>query len=84
MRWLSDPDIAFDSVILQRMLTVPATAIILFSAAMGSIPRDLYEAADVDGAGALRKWWNITIPLIQPTTLFSWCCTRSPRSRCST
>jgi multiple sugar transport system permease protein len=70
VRWLSDPDIAFDSVILQRMLTIPATAIILYSAAMGSIPRDLYEAADVDGAGALRKWWNITIPLIQPTTLF--------------
>jgi multiple sugar transport system permease protein len=70
VRWLSDPDIAFDSVILQRMLTIPATAIILYSAAMASIPRDLYEAADVDGAGSLRKWWNITIPLIQPTTLF--------------
>ena len=70
VRWLSDPDIALNSVILQRTLTIPATAIILYSAAMASIPRDLYEAADVDGASALRKWWNITIPLIQPTTLF--------------
>jgi len=70
VRWLSDPDIAFSSVILQRMLTIPATAIILYSAAMASIPRDLYEAAEVDGASPLRKWWNVTLPLIQPTTLF--------------
>jgi len=70
VRWLSDPDIAFSSVILQRMLTIPATAIILYSAAMASIPRDLYEAAEMDGASPLRKWWNVTLPLIQPTTLF--------------
>jgi multiple sugar transport system permease protein len=70
VRWLSDPDIAFNSVILQRMLTIPATAIILYSAAIASIPRDLYEAAEVDGAGGVRKWWSITVPLVQPTTLF--------------
>ena len=52
------------------MLTIPATAIILYSAAMASIPRDLYEAAEMDGASPLRKWWNVTLPLIQPTTLF--------------
>jgi multiple sugar transport system permease protein len=70
VRWLSDPDIAFNSVILQRMLTIPATAIILYSAAIASIPKDLYEAAEMDGASSVRKWWNITIPLVQPTTLF--------------
>jgi multiple sugar transport system permease protein len=70
IRWLSDPDIAFNSVILQRMLTIPATAIILYSAAIASIPKDLYEAADMDGASAVRKWWSVTVPLVQPTTLF--------------
>jgi multiple sugar transport system permease protein len=70
VRWLSDPDIAFSSVILQRMLTIPATAIVLYSAAMGTIPRELYEAAEIDGSGPLRTWWNITLPLVKSTTLF--------------
>jgi len=68
--WLADPDIALQSVTLARVLTVPATAVVLFSAAMGSIPKDLYEAAELDGARAIRKWWNITVPLIKSTTLF--------------
>ena len=70
VRWLSDPAIALKSVILQRMLTIPATAVILFSAAIASVPRDLYEAAELDGAGTVRKWWSITLPLIKSTTLF--------------
>lgn len=70
VRWLADPAIAMQSVTLARILTVPATAVVLFSAAMGSIPKDLYEAAELDGAGAIRKWWNITVPLIKSTTLF--------------
>jgi multiple sugar transport system permease protein len=52
------------------MLTIPATAIILYSAAMASVPKELYEAASLDGAGPFRKWWNITLPLIKSTTLF--------------
>lgn len=70
VRWLSDPDIALGSVTLSAILTVPATAVVLFSAAMGSIPRDYYEAAELDGAGPIRKWWNITVPLIKSTTLY--------------
>ncbi|MGN6755880.1 MAG: carbohydrate ABC transporter permease, partial [Thermomicrobiales bacterium] len=58
------------SVILQRMLTIPATAVILFSAAMAAVPKELYEAAALDGASAIRQWWNITLPLIKSTTLF--------------
>ncbi|MCX7939365.1 MAG: sugar ABC transporter permease, partial [Thermoflexales bacterium] len=50
VRWLSDPDIALGSVTLSAMLTVPATAVVLFSAAMGSIPQEYYEAAALDGA----------------------------------
>ncbi len=69
-RWLSDPDIALNSITLSTVLTVPATAVVLFSAAMGSIPPDLYEAADLDGASPIRKWWNITLPLIRSTTLY--------------
>lgn len=69
-RWINSPDLALQSVIMQRMLTVPATAIVLFSAAMASVPKELYEAAALDGAGAIRQWWSITLPLIKSTTLF--------------
>jgi multiple sugar transport system permease protein len=70
VRWLSDPDIALTSVTLSAVLTMPATAIVLFSAAMGGIPPEYYEAAELDGAGPIRKWWNITVPLIKSTTLY--------------
>lgn len=70
LRWLSDPDIALTSVTLSAVLTMPATAIVLFSAAMGSVPPEYYEAAELDGAGPIRKWWTITIPLIKSTTLY--------------
>ncbi len=70
MRWLSDPDIALGSVTLSAMLTIPATAVVLYSAAMGSIPAEFYEAAELDGASGFRKWWHITVPLIQSTTLY--------------
>lgn len=70
VRWLSDPDIALPSIILSVMLTVPATAVVLFSAAMGGIPKEYYEAAQLDGAGPVRQWWNITLPLLKSTTLY--------------
>jgi multiple sugar transport system permease protein len=70
VRWLSDPNIALGSVTLSAVLTMPATAVVLFSAAMGSVPREYYEAAELDGAGPIRRWWSITLPLIQSTTLY--------------
>jgi multiple sugar transport system permease protein len=70
VRWLSDPSIALNSITLSTILTVPATGVVLFSAAMSSIPRDFYEAAELDGAGPVRKWWSITLPLIKSTTLY--------------
>lgn len=70
VRWLSDPDVALTSVTLSTVLTMPATAIVLFSAAMGSISPEYYEAAELDGAGPICKWWSITVPLIKSTTLY--------------
>lgn len=70
VRWLSNPDIVLNSIVLSTVLTVPATGVVLFNAAIGSIPPEYYEAAKIDGAGAIRRWWNITLPLIKPTTLY--------------
>jgi len=43
---------------------------LIFLAAMQAIPRDLYEAAAIDGAGALRRFVSVTIPQIRPTMIF--------------
>ena len=43
---------------------------ILITAGLQGIPRDLHEAAVVDGAGGIRRFWSITLPLIAPTLLF--------------
>ncbi len=68
--WLQDPDIALWSIVLSTILIVPGSGVVLYSAAMGSIPREYYEAADVEGANALQKLINITFPLLKPTTLY--------------
>ena len=44
--------------------------IILYTAAMGAIPKQYYEIADIEGASYFQKLWHITIPLIKPTTLY--------------
>lgn len=43
---------------------------LILLAAMQAIPRDVYESAAIDGAGAGRRFWSITIPLIRPTLIF--------------
>lgn len=43
---------------------------ILFMAALQGVPRELYEAAEMDGAGPWQKFWNVTWPMISPTTFF--------------
>jgi multiple sugar transport system permease protein len=68
--WLQDPNIALWSLILSTILVVPGTGVVLYSASIGSIPRELYEAAEVEGASAVQKWWRITVPLLKPTTLY--------------
>jgi multiple sugar transport system permease protein len=43
---------------------------ILYIAAIANIPQDLYEAAEIDGAGSFSKFWHITLPSVAPTTFF--------------
>ena len=48
----------------------PAVFFLFFLAAMQSIPKSLIEAAAIDGAGPVRRFWSIIFPLISPTTFF--------------
>lgn len=68
--WLQNPDIALWSIVLSTVLIVPGSGVVLYSAAMGSIPREFYEAAEVEGASAFQKLRSITFPLLKPTTLY--------------
>ena len=68
--WLQNPDVALWSIVLSTVLIVPGSGVVLYSAAMGSIPRDFYEAAEVEGANDLQKLISITFPLLKPTTLY--------------
>jgi multiple sugar transport system permease protein len=68
--WIGSSDQALAAVILSAVLTIPGGGVVLYSAAMSSLPRELYEAAEVEGAGAFTKWWHITVPLLKPTTLY--------------
>lgn len=68
--WIGSSDEALLAVILSSVLTIPGGGVVLYSAAINSLPRELYEAADVEGAGWFTKWWRITVPLLKPTTLY--------------
>jgi multiple sugar transport system permease protein len=68
--WIGSSDEALAAVVLSTVLIIPGGGVVLYSAAMGGIPKELYEAAEVEGASWFRKWRHITIPLLQPTTLY--------------
>lgn len=44
---------------------------VIFLVGLKQVPRELYEAAAVDGAGPLRRFWNITLPMISPVLFFN-------------
>jgi multiple sugar transport system permease protein len=70
IRWLADPILTFIPIhLLEIWKSVGWIAIILL-AALQAIPKDLEEAAAVDGAGALSSFLNITLPLLRPTLVF--------------
>ncbi|GAF15198.1 sugar ABC transporter, permease protein [Bacillus sp. JCM 19045] len=68
--WLGSRSTALFSLILMSWLTGHGAGIILYLAALGGIPKSLYEAADIDHASAWSQFRNITMPLLKPTTLY--------------
>lgn len=68
--WLGQSSTALFSLILMSWLGSHGAGIILYMAALGGIPKSLYEAADIDHASAWTKFTRITWPLLKPTTLY--------------
>ncbi|MFC5802716.1 carbohydrate ABC transporter permease [Streptomyces formicae] len=61
-QWLQDPDTAMLSVVIAATWMNMGGATLIYLAALQSIPGELYEAAELDGAGLLRKVWHVTVP----------------------
>ncbi len=68
--WLQDPGTALTAVSLSSVWAGLGFTFILVTAGLQGIPRDFYEAAAVDGAGGIRRFWSITVPMLGPTLLF--------------
>ncbi|HUP46686.1 MAG TPA: sugar ABC transporter permease [Thermoanaerobaculia bacterium] len=68
--WLGDPRWALPAIAILAVWKNFGFNMIIFVAGLQSVPDELYEAARIDGAGALRQFRHITIPMLAPTFLF--------------
>lgn len=69
-QWLIDPAWVKPSIVLMTLWGVSGTMVI-FLAALKNVPRDLYEVASIDGAGAMRQFFTITVPMISGAIFFN-------------
>jgi sn-glycerol 3-phosphate transport system permease protein len=70
INWLGTPQYALPAVMLVSVWKDAGYFMIFFLAGLQSLPSDVYEAADLDGASRWQQFWRITFPLVAPTTLF--------------
>ncbi|MGF9905305.1 carbohydrate ABC transporter permease [Brevibacillus porteri] len=68
--WLNDTTWALIAMVIAS-LWGQGSMVLIFLAGLKSIPESLYEAASIDGAGAVQKFFRITLPMVSPTILFN-------------
>lgn len=68
--WLSDGSTAMFMLIVYSCWYL-GTAMVVFLAGLQGVPTEMYEAASIDGAGPIRRFWHISIPMISPVILFT-------------
>ncbi|MCC3704255.1 carbohydrate ABC transporter permease [Rouxiella badensis] len=68
--WLSDPEVVRLSVSIIIIWSSLALKIIILLAGLQNIPKSIYEAADIDGIGTLRRFFCLTLPMMVPTLFF--------------
>ncbi|QTV79326.1 carbohydrate ABC transporter permease [Microbacterium sp. NIBRBAC000506063] len=64
--WLGDPNLALGSIIFVLVWQLAGYSMIIFLAGLQSVPEELIEAAAVDGAGPLRRFFNVVLPMLGP------------------
>ena len=69
--WLNDYDWAKPALMFMGFwAAIGSNNMLLYLAALTNVPQELYEAADIDGASRLQRFWNVTWPQLAPTTFF--------------
>lgn len=68
--WISRPETALNALIIMSLWGIGGGTIV-WLAGLRAIPRYLYEAAEVDGAGRLRRFWHVTVPMLTPIIFFN-------------
>ncbi|EEQ64719.1 binding-protein-dependent transport system inner membrane component [Lacticaseibacillus paracasei subsp. paracasei 8700:2] len=68
INWLTDPHYALLALIIMSIWKSLGFNIILFLVGLNNIDQGYYEAAEIDGANARQRFWNITIPMLSPIT----------------
>lgn len=68
--WLAEARTAMPSIALATIWWTVGFNLVVFLAALQDIPEELYEAARIDGAGPVKSFLRITVPLVRPTTMF--------------
>ncbi|PZX17058.1 multiple sugar transport system permease protein [Palleronia aestuarii] len=68
--WLTDPVMAMISVVMVMVWYDAGKNMLVFSAALEAVDQEIYDAATLDGAGATRTLWSVTLPMIRPAFIF--------------
>ncbi|MGH4051617.1 MAG: carbohydrate ABC transporter permease [Clostridium sp.] len=69
--WFTEPKFALAAIVLMAVWSSVGMYMIIFLSGLQEIPQQLYEAAEIDGASKLKRFFKITVPLIKPTIFFN-------------
>ncbi|MDO8684843.1 MAG: extracellular solute-binding protein [Armatimonadota bacterium] len=72
LQWLLDPKLAMAATILPSIWAGMGPGCIIYLAALKAVPEEMYDAADLDGAGIFQKAWHVTMPVIFPLVLINF------------
>lgn len=70
IQWLGNPDVSWIAITILVTWSSLGVQILILTAALQSVPEQLYEAAEVDGATKFRRFLSITVPMLSPTLFF--------------
>jgi multiple sugar transport system permease protein len=70
IKWLASPQWALPAIMIVAIWKGLGYNMVIFLAGLQGIPREMYEAAEIDGANRWNRFWSITLPLLNPTIVF--------------
>ncbi|EOW8912887.1 carbohydrate ABC transporter permease, partial [Listeria monocytogenes] len=68
--WMGDPAVALNAIMIMNIWSTAPFFMVIYLAALQDVPDSLYEAAELDGAGPIKKFLYITVPNLRPVTSF--------------